>query len=251
MSQRIDWNSTKAAIYRASLGYLRAVRDVDYVDIDLLIGIDRQKSQLIENTQNFINNKGFNHALLWGERGCGKSSLIKAVFTSFAKQNLRIIEIGVDDLGGLEQILTQIREYGEYKFIIFCDDLSFDAGDKSYKHLKPLLEGSIEKPPTNVVLYATSNRRHIVSESMSDNAIHKKEEVDEKLSLSDRFGLWISFYQGSFKEYLDIVDSYFKEYKGNRDELHLKARQYAMLRASRSGRVAKQFYESYAKNSEI
>lgn len=239
----IDWTKFNAAIWRK--GGLKGVTDVDYVDINSLIGLEKQKNELVNNTLNFIDDKGFNHALLWGHKGCGKSSLVKAVFTKFVGNNLKIIEIGTKDLENLPDILDEIRPLKEYKFIIFCDDLSFDSDDRSYKFLKPLLEGSIEKPPRNAVLYATSNRRHLVSESLDDNSIHTREEVDEKLSLSERFGLWISFYEGSFSEYLAVVDNYFKDFKGSRDELHLKARQYAMLRASRSGRVARQFYERY------
>lgn len=239
----IDWNKTKAAIWRKDR--LKDVNEIDLVDINSLIGLDRQKDELLKNTINFLDGKGFNHALLWGNKGCGKSSLVKAIFTKFMDKNLRIIEAGVQNLEYLAEILDEIRPLKEYKFIIFCDDLSFDDGDKSFKFLKPLLEGSIEKAPSNVVLYATSNRPHLVSESMNDNSIHKKAEVDEKLALSDRFGLWISFYEGSFSDYLEIIDEYFKNFNGDRDELHLRARQYAMLRASRSGRIAKQFYERY------
>lgn len=239
----IKWSEFNAAIWRKD--GLKGVIDVDYVDINSLVGLEKQKSQLVNNTLNFIEGKGFNHALLWGHKGCGKSSLVKAVFTKFVDRNLRIIEIGVNDLENLPEILDEIRPLKEYKFIIFCDDLSFDSGDRSYKFLKPLLEGSIEKPPRNAVLYATSNRRHLVTESLEDNAIHAREEIDEKLSLSERFGLWISFYEGSFNEYLSIVDEYFKDFKGDKELLHLKARQYAMLRASRSGRIARQFYERY------
>ncbi|QKF64990.1 ATP-binding protein [Campylobacter corcagiensis] len=239
----IKWSEFNAAIWRKD--GLKGVIDVDYVDINSLVGLEKQKSQLVNNTLNFIEGKGFNHALLWGHKGCGKSSLVKAVFTKFVDRNLRIIEIGVNDLENLPEILDKIRPLKEYKFIIFCDDLSFDSGDRSYKFLKPLLEGSIEKPPRNAVLYATSNRRHLVTESLEDNAIHAREEIDEKLSLSERFGLWISFYEGSFNEYLSIVDEYFKDFKGDKELLHIKARQYAMLRASRSGRIARQFYERY------
>lgn len=243
IEKELNWDKFDAAIWRK--GGLKGVVDVDYVDINSLVGLEKQKNKLLNNTLNFIDGKGFNHSLLWGHKGCGKSSLVKAVFTKFINKNLRIIEIGVQDLENLPDILDEIRPLKEYKFIIFCDDLSFDRDDLSYKFLKPLLEGSIERPPRNAVFYATSNRRHLVSESLDDNSIHAREELDEKLSLSERFGLWISFYEGSFSEYLSIVDEYFKNYCGDRELLHLKARQYAMLRASRSGRVARQFYECY------
>ncbi|CZE47105.1 ATP-binding protein [Campylobacter geochelonis] len=248
----MNWKDTKAAIYRGSRGALKAVDEIDYVDLDSLVGLDRQKAALLENTEKFIKNEGANHALLWGERGCGKSSLAKAVFTKFIPQGLRIIEIGKEDLKALVDILDDIRSES-FKFIIFCDDLSFEKGDDSYKYLKPLLEGSIEKTPSNVLMYATSNRRHIVTEYMSDNQsvevttdeIHYKDAVEEHLSLSDRFGLWISFYQGNFSEYLRIVDSYFSEFSGDRELLHEEAKRFCMLRGSRSGRVAKQFYLAF------
>ena len=244
ISKNIEWETTKAAIFRKSKNALKKVSDIDFIDIDLLVGLDRQKDEIIKNTKNFLDDKGANHALLWGDMGCGKSSLCKAVFTMFFNQNLRVIEISKHDLESLIDILDEIREINEYKFIIYIDDLSFEDGDFSYKFLKPVLEGSIELPPKNVLIYATSNRRHLVNEKMS-NEIHEKEAVNERLSLAQRFGLQISFYEGGFSEYLDIVDSYFKGFKGDISELHLKAKQFAMLRASRSGRVAKQFYLAF------
>lgn len=246
----MDWSKVRAAIYRKNIDGLKPVFDIDYVDIDSLIGIDLQKEILLKNTQNFLKNKEANHALLWGERGCGKSSLIKAVFTKFSDLNLRIIEISKDDLSNLAIVVDSIRKEKDYKFIIFCDDLSFEDGDFSYKHLKVVLEGSIEKTPENVLLYATSNRRHFVSEFKKesegtiilDGEIHYSDAVEEKLSLSDRFGLWISFYQGSFKDYLKIVDSYFEGKDIDREKLHFEAKKFAILRGSRSGRTAKQFF---------
>lgn len=152
----------------------------------------------------------------------------------------------------IPEIIYEIRD-SSFKFIIFCDDLSFETGDRSYKFLKPVLEGSIEKAPKNVLVYATSNRRHLISELKSDNEgtrvceteLHYSDAVEEKIALSDRFGLWLSFYQGSFADYLKIVDFYFKDFVGDRAMLHELAKQYAQLRASRSGRTARQFYLSY------
>ncbi|MSN96060.1 ATP-binding protein [Campylobacter sp. FMV-PI01] len=249
----MDFKTTKAAIYRSYLGGLRGVDEIDFVDINSLIGIDFQKNSLLENTKNFLEDKLAFHTLLWGERGCGKSSLCKAVFCKFFDQNLRVIEFLKDDLINLVQILDEIRYQKSYKFIIYLDDLSFENGDDSYKYLKPLMEGSIEKVPSNVLLYVTSNRRHLVKENFSDNEnivvkngeIHMMDGVNERLSLSDRFGLWLSFYQGSFKEYLDIVDEYFKNFNLDREKMHEEAKKFAMLRTSRSGRVARQFYEIY------
>ncbi len=248
----IDWNTTAAAIYRRKFGALKGVIDVDFTQLEGLIGIEKQKEELVENTRNFLEGKGANHAILWGARGCGKSSLVKAVFTKFYLEGLRLIELKNDELEMIPEIIYEIRD-SSFKFIIFCDDLSFEAGDRSYKFLRPVLEGSIEKAPKNVLVYATSNRRHLISELKSDNEgakvgeteLHYSDAVEEKIALSDRFGLWLSFYQGSFTDYLKIVDFYFKDFTGDRAMLHELARQYAQLRASRSGRTARQFYLSY------
>lgn len=248
----IDWSLRKAAVFRRRQNSLRAVSEVDFVDIDSLFGMQEQKELLLSNTQKFMQGSGGSHAILWGARGCGKSSLVKAVFSKFHTQGLRLVELRSDDLEFLDDIIDEIRE-SKYKFIIYCDDLSFEAGDFSYKFLKPILEGSIEKAPKNVLIYATSNRRHLISELKTDNEgveilsdeIHYAESVDEKISLSDRFGLWIGFYEGSLAEYIKIVDFYFKDYNGDREILHKFAKEYSMLRANRSGRTARQFYEAY------
>ncbi|MGP1484592.1 MAG: ATP-binding protein [Campylobacter sp.] len=249
----IDWSLNKAAVFRRKQGSLRAVIDVDYVDINNLVGMQKQKEQLLINTQNFMDDRSANHAILWGSRGCGKSSLVKAVFTQFCDIGLRLIEIKSDELENITDIIDEIRN-SSYKFIIYCDDLSFEKGNQSYKFLKPVLEGSIEKAPSNVLVYATSNRRHLVSELKSDNKdtvvgedgeLHYSDAAEEKISLSDRFGLWISFYQGNFDEYLKIVDFYFRDIDVNKDALHELARSYSILRANRSGRTARQFYLTY------
>ncbi|CAD7287872.1 hypothetical protein LMG7974_00753 [Campylobacter majalis] len=247
----IDWTREYAAIFRADKGLI-SVKDIDFVDINDLVGLDFQKSELIKNTKDFIQDKEANHVLLWGEMGCGKSSLVKAVFTKFHADNLRLIEIFYDDLKYLPLIIDELRDC-KFKFIIYCDDLSFENGSRDYKYLKPLMQGSIAKPPKNMLIYATSNRRHLVSEYKHDNddvsvlngEIHYADAVQEKISLSDRFGLWISFYQGNFDEYLKIVDYYFKDENIDKKELYDMAKSYATLRASRSGRTAKQFYLSY------
>ena len=248
----IDWAQNHAAIYRAKSETLRAVREIDPISLDMLVGIEEQKRQIIENTQAFLKGLPCNNVLLWGSRGTGKSSLIKAVFNAYKQEGLRLIEFSKEDLKNLPDIVDEIRE-SPYKFIIFCDDLSFEEGDNSYKGLKPLLEGSIELPPKNVLVYASSNRRHLVTEFHKDNEgvrvenaqIHYSDAVEEKISLSDRFGLWISFYQGSLKEYLYIVDTYFEGVKVDKEKLHQEAKIFATLRASRSGRCAKQFYNYY------
>lgn len=248
----MQWDSTFAAIYRAKKDTLKPVRELDEVSLSELLGIESQKEALIRNTERFLKGQSFHHALLWGARGTGKSSLIKAVFNEFKEQNLRLVQIDKQDLQALPDIIDDLRELN-YKFIIFCDDLSFEKGDEAYKFLKPLLEGSIEKTPANIALYATSNRRHLLAECQSDNEnafsangeLHLGDVKEEKLSLSDRFGLWLSFYNENLEHFLKIVDFYFKDFRGKREALHAKAREFATLRASRSARTAKQFYLSF------
>lgn len=245
----IDWNDIYAAIWRQRKGYLRPVLHVDPVQLDELVGIDQQKQRLLDNTRRFMQQKPANNALLWGARGTGKSSLIKAVFNSCKEQDLRLIEVDKTDLLSLPEIVDDIRELPQ-RFIIYCDDLSFENSETGYKPLKSVLEGSIELPPENVLLYATSNRRNLVPESMQDNLVsthingevHYADTIEEKISLSDRFGLRLSFYSITQQTYLEIVDSYFAAYSGNRELLQREALQFAAERGARSGRVAKQFY---------
>lgn len=255
MQKNIDWDKTYAAIYRAKKEYLKPVAKIEDVGFEDLIGIEEQKAALIKNTERFLDNLPSNNVLLWGARGTGKSSLIKAVLNTYTKRGLRLIEIDRDDLDDLIEISDVIRDL-PYKFIIFCDDLSFEEGERGYKGLKRILEGSIEAPPENVKIYATSNRRHLITEYQRDNEgtkvgnngeIHYSDSVEEKISLSDRFGLWLSFYHGDQEEYLAVVDSYFKDYKGDRELLHAEALRFAQSRASKSARAAKQFYNSYFK----
>ena len=188
-----------------------------------------------------------------GARGTGKSSLIKAILNEYQDRDLRLIEVFKNDLQNLPDIVDQIRDL-EYRFIIYCDDFSFDEGDTSYIVLKTVLDGSIEAPPDNVVLYATSSRRHLMPEYMKDNLdsgvvdgeLHYADAIEEKVSLSDRFGLWLSFYSPDQQGYLAIVDSYFADYQGDRSRLHEEAIRFAMRRASRSGRTAKQFFNAWS-----
>lgn len=248
----IDWDKTYAAIYRSRKDYLKPIIDLDNISLNDLLGMEEQKNALYQNTLNFIHGKGANHALLWGAKGTGKSSLIKAIFNEFKDKGLRLVELAKDDLFALVDIIDELREQ-PFKFILFCDDFSFEKNDDSYKFLKPLLEGSIEAPPQNIIIYASSNRRHLLSESMSDNQgvqvahteLHASDAAEERLSLSDRFGLWLSFYQGNLNEYLKLVDFYFKDIKCDKELLHKKAKEFANLRASRSGRTAKQFYLAF------
>lgn len=251
----MDFKQDYAAIYRARKDILKPVVELDEVRLSHLLGIESQKEALLANTLRFIQNKSFHHALLWGSRGTGKSSLIKAVFNELKEQNLRLVQIDKQDLNALAEIIDELRLL-PFKFIIFCDDLSFENNDESYKFLKPLLEGSIEKTPSNIVLYATSNRRHLLAEYESDNEnaqivgneLHLGDVKEEKLSLSDRFGLWLSFYPQNLEHYLSLVDFYFKDYQGDKSLLHAKAKQFANLRASHSPRTAKQFYLSFKEN---
>ena len=247
----ISWNDTPAAIWRQLKGHLRAVKTIDAIQLDQLLGIEDQKAALVRNTEKFIAGLPANNVLLWGSRGTGKSSLIKALLNRFFDQGLRIVEVDKDDLVYLPEIVDEIRDQPQ-RFIIYCDDLSFEAGEKTYKALKSVLEGSIESPPGNVLIYATSNRRHLMPEYMSENLtsqvvdteIHHGEAIEEKISLSDRFGLWISFYPFNQDRYLEIVDHYFPNYSGDRKDLHRQAIQFALQRGGRSGRAAYQFYKN-------
>lgn len=244
----IDWSKTHAAIWRAGREVLRPVRRIDSIHLVDLLGIEKQKERLIANTELFLGGSSANNALLWGSRGTGKSSLIKALLNDYADKGLRVIEIDKDDLGNLAEIVDDIASLPQ-RFIIYCDDLSFDEGETEYKHLKSILEGSIELPPENVLIYATSNRRHLIAEQNSDNEgvklvgdeLHYGDTVEEKLSLADRFGLWLSFYPNTKQQYLNIVDNLFPHVTDS-TKLHAEAIRFSMLRASKSGRTAHQFY---------
>lgn len=244
----IAWNDQVAAVWRPRSRILRAVRRRDPVSLDDLLGIEPQKHALVANTERFVAGQCANNALLWGSRGTGKSSLIKAVLNAYADQGLRLIEIDKDDLVDLPEIVDEVRELPQ-RFLIYCDDLSFEEGETGYKHLKSVLQGSIELPPENVLVYATSNRRHLIPERMAENnearliegELHYADSTEEKLSLADRFGLWLSFHPLSQDQYLSIVDHLFAGYTGDRKALHREAIRFAMTRAARSGRTARQF----------
>jgi len=249
---RIDWEHTPAAIWQRYRQGLRAVRRLDPVQWQDLQGIEYQKSELARNTERFLAGHPANHALLWGARGTGKSSLIKAMLNRYRDQGLRVIEVDKDDMLHLPEIVDEIADLPQ-RFIVYCDDLSFEAGESGYKALKSLLEGSIELPPDNVRVYATSNRRHLMPESMADNRnsqmvegeIHPAEAIEEQVSLSDRFGLWLSFYPFRQKTYLAAVDALFPDVT-DRETLHREALQFAMARGGRSGRTARQFWRTRA-----
>jgi predicted AAA+ superfamily ATPase len=248
----MEWAEAYAAIYRTHKQQLYPAHEIDPISLKSLVCIDRQKAELVANTERFLSDLPANNALLWGARGTGKSSLIKAVLNEYAARGLRLIEIFKTDLIYLPEITDEVRG-APFKFIIYCDDFSFEENDGTYVALKTILEGSIEMPPKNVLLYVTSNRRHLLPEYMKDNLdtrvedreLHYSDAVEERISLSDRFGLWVSFYPPSMEEYLQMVDSYFPEYTDDRERLHLEAQKFARLRASRSGRTAKQFYNFF------
>ncbi len=237
-------------------GRLAPVPRVSRVDLDLLKGIDRMRDILIENTERFANGLPANNALLWGARGMGKSSLVKATHATInvnrkPPERLKLIEIHREDIESLPALMALLRT-SDFHFIVFCDDLSFDGNDASYKSLKAVLEGGIEGRPDNVILYATSNRRHLLPRDMMENerstAINPGEAVEEKVSLSDRFGLWLGFHRCSQDEYLAMVKGYCGHFgiKLAEDELEREALEWSTTRGSRSGRVAWQFTQELA-----
>lgn len=248
----IDWSQVPAAVWRRHRQALRPVTRTDPVRLEQLQGIERQKQALVNNTERFLSGLPANNTLLWGARGTGKSSLVKALLNRFWGQGLRVIEVDRDDLIYLPEIVDDVVELPQ-RFIVFCDDLSFEAGEGSYKALKSILEGSIELPPENVLVYATSNRRHLMPEYQRDNEdvrmvdgeIHPGEAIEEQVSLSDRFGLWLSFYPFREQEYLAMVDALFPD-TADREDLHRQALMFAMTRGGRSGRTAQQFYRSHS-----
>jgi uncharacterized protein len=237
-------------------GRLAPVPHVSRVDIGLLKGIERMRDILIENTERFANGLPANNALLWGARGMGKSSLVKAAHASIncdrkPADRLKLIEIHREDIESLPALMDILR-HAPFNAIVFCDDLSFDGNDASYKSLKAVLEGGIEGRPDNVILYATSNRRHLLAREMIENerstAINPGEAVEEKVSLSDRFGLWLGFHRCSQDEYLAMVKGYCSHFgiKLPEEELEREALEWATTRGSRSGRVAWQFTQELA-----
>ena len=255
-SQAADsFGSADAFVWHPN-GRLAPVPRVSRVDLGLLKGIDRMRDILIENTERFANGLPANNALLWGARGMGKSSLVKAAHASLNASRkpaarLKLIEIHREDIESLPALMDRLRRSG-FRFIVFCDDLSFDGNDASYKSLKAVLEGGIEGRPDNVILYATSNRRHLLAREMIENerstAINPGEAVEEKVSLSDRFGLWLGFHRCSQDEYLAMVKGYCGHYgiKLADEELEREALEWSTTRGSRSGRVAWQFTQELA-----
>jgi len=250
-----------AFVWEPTQGGLIPVAHVASIDLVLLKGIESQRETLLANTERFARGLPANNALLWGARGMGKSSLVKAVHDEInrrrkgeAKKNessLVLIEVHREDIASLPQLLRLLRASSR-RFLLYCDDLSFDKDDTSYKSLKAALEGGIEGRPENVLFYATSNRRHLMPRDLVDNergtAINPGEAVEEKVSLSDRFGLWLGFHNCAQDEYLAMVEGYAGHYKLKlaKDELHRRALAWAMGRGNRSGRVAWQFIQELA-----
>lgn len=253
----IDWQQSLAARWQREgrSGFLAPLNVSLDVRLDDLIGVDRQRDQLARNTQQFIQGLPANHALLWGARGTGKSSLVRALLAEHAAAGLRLIEIERDHLADLPRIVELLSEQAQ-RFVLFCDDLSFEAGEGDYRMLKTVLDGSLERAPDNVLLYATSNRRHLLPEKESDNEnwqrvdgeLHPNEAVEDKIALSDRFGLWLSFYPFTQEHFLEVVRHWVAvhaepaglDWQWN-EALEKAAIRWALGRGNRNGRCAYQF----------
>ncbi len=250
VDEKIDLSKSNGFIYDDNIKNLKSVNKISRIPIQLLKGLENQKNILLNNTLNFANNLPANNALLWGAKGTGKSSLVKSVHAEINTQNndkIKLIEIHREDINNLPYLLSKLADYDDNKFILLCDDLSFDAGENTYKSLKSVLDGGIEGKPDNIIFYATSNRRHLMPRDMIENerstSINPSEAVEEKVSLSDRFGLWIGFHNISQDIYLDIINGYVKEFDLNIEKsiLRSKALEWSITRGARSGRVAWQF----------
>jgi predicted AAA+ superfamily ATPase len=257
-----DFSAAEAFVWHASPPWLQPVAKVNRVELPLLKGIDRSRDTLIDNTTRFASGLPANNALLWGARGMGKSSLVKAAHAAVAAAlphgtaPLKLVEIHREDIESLPELMRLVRDRAE-RFILFCDDLSFDAGDASYKSLKAALEGGVEGRPDNVVFYATSNRRHLMPREMMENerstAINPSEAVQEKVSLSDRFGLWLGFHNCSQDDFLAMVAGYIAHFSipSTEEEWRPEALEWATTRGSRSGRVAWQFVQDLAGRKSV
>lgn len=255
--ESIDWQQCLAARWHhdGRSGYLQGLNVNLDLRLDDLLGVDKQRDQLARNPRQFVAGKPANHALLWGARGTGKSSLVRALLAELAGAGLRLIEIERDHLADLPRVVEQLAGCPQ-RFVLFCDDLSFDAGEGDYRVLKSVLDGSLEQAPDNVLLYATSNRRHLVSEKQSDNdnwqmvdgELHPNEAVEDKIALSDRFGLWLSFYPFTQEHFLSVVQHWVESLAGKSglkfvwdEALEKEAVRWALGRGNRNGRCAYQF----------
>lgn len=248
-----DFDGADAYVWHTEPDALVPVQNVSRVDLSLLVGVDRSRDTLLENTRQFARGLSANNALLWGARGMGKSSLVKSVHAAVVAEglDLKIVEMQREDLGSVSRLLALLRG-SEYRFLLFCDDLSFSHDDDHYKSLKAVLDGGIEGRPDNVLFYATSNRRHLMPRDMIENerssAINPSEAVEEKVSLSDRFGLWLGFHPCSQDEYLTMIRGYCDAYgvQIDADTLRAEAVEWQATRGSRSGRVAWQYFTDLA-----
>lgn len=259
--EALDWNNVVAARWQREGrgGYLQPVRASLDLALSDLVGIDAQRGQLLRNTRQFVAGLPANHALLWGARGTGKSSLVRALLAAYAADGLRLIEIERDSLADLPKVVEALAGLAQ-RFVLFCDDLSFDSGEGDYRVLKSVLDGSLERAPDNVLLYATSNRRHLLPEKESDNLdsrmvdgeLHPSEAIEDRIALSDRFGLWISFYPFTQDHFLAVVRHWIEVLAGQAGlqwqwshELEIIAVRWAGGRGNRNGRCAYQFARSW------
>ena len=252
LADAVAWRWRK----RGGSGALSAIRRFNSVRLADLLHIERQKEALVRNTRQFLAGLPANNALLWGPRGTGKSSLVKALLNDYAGRGLRLVEVDRLDLVDLPEIVDRLHD-SRSRYVIYCDDLSFDDNDATYRALKTVLDGSVLDTPENIVIYATSNRRHLVPERQSDNLgarmidgeLHQSEAVEEKISLSERFGLWLSFHPLNQDKYLDIVLHWLASFEAdmsNAEAIREAALQWALLHGSRSGRAAYQFARDWA-----
>ncbi|WP_439122977.1 ATP-binding protein [Marivita sp.] len=248
-----DFEAADAFVWHVDPDHLQPVPNVSRVPVDLLIGVDRSRDTLLTNTRQFAQGLPANNALLWGARGMGKSSLVKAVHAAILAESLpvKLVELQREDLPSVARLLNLLRA-SDHRFLLFCDDLSFSHDDQHYKSLKAVLDGGVEGRPDNVVFYATSNRRHLMPRDMIENergsAINPSEAVEEKVSLSDRFGLWLGFHPCNQDDYLAMIRGYCDAYgvEIDDDSLRAEAIEWQATRGSRSGRVAWQYFNDLA-----
>lgn len=250
MVSSIDWHKSAAALWRADNRFFHPIRRLDEIPLDSLLAIDQQKRQLLENTRALLQGKEAEHSLLWGARGTGKSSLVKAVFCHLRAKGLRIIELMREDMALLPEIAARIEDQ-PFKFIVFCDDLVFNQDSKEYRALRVFLQGSIGLPPPNMLIYATTNLRYILPQNMKENEEvtirhlepQYSQQTEDSLALADRFGLWLSFYPPSKEDYLRKIEETLKKEVAKKDlpALREQALDFARLRATRNYRTAEQF----------